>query len=53
MINEGGETYEDLYYLQRKEEDMLAQKEIPDGQKEEISQVQNFCGLIHHKATLK
>lgn len=31
------------FHLQRKEEDMLAQKKMPDGQKEEISQV----GIIH------
>ena len=44
-MNSGvGETNEYIYYLQRKEEDMLAQKEIPDGQMEEISQVSIFCG---------
>jgi hypothetical protein len=31
--------------MQRKEEDMLAQKKMPDGEKEELSQVRMFCCL--------
>jgi hypothetical protein len=31
--------------MQRKEEDMLAQQKMPDGEKEELSQVRMFCCL--------
>lgn len=34
---------------QRKEEDMLAQKKMPDGQKEEISQVEPFLSVENLK----
>jgi hypothetical protein len=33
--------YEVTFMSQRKEEDMLAQKKMPDGQMEELSQVRN------------
>ena len=34
--------------MQRKEEDMLVQKKMPDGEKEELSQVRMFFCLKWH-----